>query len=385
MDMPLTACLTMALIFFLAGFNEAGPHRRYWFYAFYASLGLGVLAKGPVAVLLPALSLGGFLVFRGKWDDWKAWHPASVWITAAVSLPWFILCTIANGWEFIQVFFINHNLERFTTAVHGHQRPFYFFIPVLLLLTFPWTFLLISALRRRFGKNESILLWWAVVPFVFFSLSGSKLPGYILPVVPPISVLLGRELAQPLSRAYKVAVCIEAGTMAFIGVAFGFYGEMLNVNPHVSGMLIAAVTFAMAAVLSVIALWLKPAFLAGFNVLAIVGLVITAVTMVFPRFDVSDTMRPWQRALTQIVSDDQDVFMYKPARWAEYGLQYYRYNRARPVFSADELLEITKSEPRVLCIAEDKTLDELSQLEALDLEIVHTIGDRTAFWVWHAK
>src|SRR5207244_1002853 len=140
---------------------------------------------------------------------------------AAVATAWSLLCTIVNGWEFVQVFFISHNLERFTTAVFGHDRPFYFFLPVLLLLMFPWTFLLISALRRTFGKNDHILIWWAIVPLVFFSFSGSKLPGYILPVVPPLSLLLGKELLQSTSRVYRLAVFIEAGTMVFIGVAFG--------------------------------------------------------------------------------------------------------------------------------------------------------------------
>ena len=385
MDMPLTACMTMALAFFLIAFNDSTPRRRQWLYAFYAALGLGVLAKGPVAVLLPVLSLGGFLLLRGKWDDWRSWYPKGLWITAAVSLPWFLLCTIMNGWQFIQVFIINQNFERFTSTVHGHQRPIYFFFPVLLLLTFPWTFLLISALRRRFGKNDHILLWWAIVPFVFFSLSGSKLPGYILPMAPPIALLIAKELVQPVSRAYKVAVFIEAGTMAFIGVAFGFYGNMLNVDAHVSGTLIAALTFSMAGVLSVLALWLRPIFLAGFNVAVIAGLVITATTMVFPRFDVTDTMRHWQPKLAEYVSDEQTVFMYKPPRWAEYGLQYYRSNHMRGVFSPEELIEVTKTESRVLCIAEDKTLEELSQVSAVDLEIIHTSGNQTAFWVWQVK
>jgi 4-amino-4-deoxy-L-arabinose transferase-like glycosyltransferase len=385
MDMPLTACLTLALVFFLVAFNDSGPQRRTWFCAFYAALGLGVLAKGPVAVLLPALSLAGFLLLRGKWDDWKSWYPLGLSITAAVALPWFVLCTIANGWEFIQVFIINQNFERFTSTVHGHQRPFYFYIPVLVLLTFPWTFLLISAFRRRFGRNDHILLWWAIVPFVFFSLSQSKLPGYILPIVPSLALLVARELVQPASRPYKVAVFIEAGTMAFIGVAFGFYGTMLNVDPHVSGTLIVTITFTMAGVLCVLALWLKPIFLAGFNVAVIVGLVITATSMVFPRFDITDTMRPWKPALAQIVADDQTVFMYKPPRWAEYGLQYYRSNYMRGIFSAEDLVAVTKAEPRVLCIAEDKSLEELSKVPDIDLEIVHTIGNRTAFWVWHTK
>ena len=245
--------------------------------------------------------------------------------------------------------------------------------------------MLISALRRRFGKTEQILLWWAVVPFVFFSLSGSKLPGYILPMVPPIALILAKEFLQSGSRVYRVAVFLEAGTMAFIGVAFGFFGSTLNVDPHVSGIVITAVTFVIAAVLVVIALWLKPVFLAGFNVMMIIALVATATTMVFPRFDLTDTMRPWQPALASLVPDNQAVLMYKPARWAEYGLQYYRSNRVRTAFSPEELIKAVKDEPRVLCITDDNTLPELSHVPAVDLEVVHAVGGQTAFWIWAVK
>lgn len=385
MDMPLTACLTMALVLFLFAFNDPTPKRMYWLYAFYAALGLGVLAKGPVAVLLPVLSLAGFLVLRGKWDEWRTWYPKGLWITATVAGPWFLLCTIFNGWQFIQVFFINQNVERFTSTIHGHGRPFYFFLPVLLLLTFPWTFLLIPTLRRRFGKNEQIMAWWAIVPFVFFSLSGSKLPGYILPMVPPIALLCAKELWQPRSRTFTVATFIEAGTMAFIGVAFGFYGNTLNVDPHVSGMLIAVITFVIAGLLCIIALWLKPAFLAGLNVAAIIAIVITATTMVFPRFDLTDTMRPWQASLARIVPENQTVFMYKPTRWMEYGLQFYRASHAAGVFSTEELRDIIAKEPRILCIAEDKTREELTHVADLDMQIVDVVGNQTAFWLWRAK
>jgi 4-amino-4-deoxy-L-arabinose transferase-like glycosyltransferase len=384
MDMPLTACLTMALVFFLLALNDTTPSRRLYFYGFYTALGLGVLAKGPVAILLPAISLTGFILLRGKRDEWRSWYPRGLWITAAIAAPWYIFCTIINGWDFIRVFFINQNLERFATTIHGHDRPFYFFLPVLLFLTFPWTFMLISALRRPLGKNDHVLLWWAIVPFFFFSLSGSKLPGYILPMVPPIALLLGKEVMQPASRVYRVAVFIEAGTMAFIGVAFGFYGSTLNVDPHVSGMTIAVVTFFMAAALCVIALWLRPWFLAGLNVVAIIALVVTATTMVFPRFDATDTMRPWQPALSQLVPAGQPVIMYKPERWAEYGLQYYRPN-VLTVFSTDEFVQAVTAQSRVLCIAEDSSLTELSQVPTVDLEVVHAIGGHTAFWAWQVK
>ena len=177
-DMPLTACLTAALLFFLIAFNESGLLRRRWFYGFYACLGLGLLAKGPVAVGLPAASLLGFSLSRGLLAESKTWHPKGLWVTLAVAAPWYIACAWVNGYGFVQEFFVNHNVERFITEMYGHARPLYFYGPVLLMLTFPWTFLLIPAVRRRFDHNDQILFWWAVVPLVFFSISGSKLPGY---------------------------------------------------------------------------------------------------------------------------------------------------------------------------------------------------------------
>jgi len=335
--------------------------------------------------LLPVLSFAGFVLLRGTWDEWKGWFPHGLWITGLVATPWFVLCTMVNGWPFIQEFFVTHNIERFTTPVFGHDRPLYFFLPVLLLFAFPWTYLLLSALRRTFGRNEYLLLWWAIVPFVFFSFSQSKLPGYILPMVPPIALLLAKEILQPKSRVYRVAVFIEAGTMVFIGVAFGFYGTTLNIDPHVSGTVIMTVAFALAAVLVVIALWFMPIFLAGFNVLAMTALVITAITMVFPRFDSTDTMRPWSTALASLVPSNEVVLMYKPARWAEYGLQYYWFNRVQTAFSPDELIRATTGQPRLLCIADDKMLEELTHVPAVDVEVVHAIGGQTAFWVWQAK
>jgi len=77
--------------------------------------------------------------------------------------------------------------------------------------------------------------------------------------------------------------------------------------------------------------------------------------------------------------------MYKPARWAEYGLQYYRSNRVRTAFSPEELIKAVKDEPRVLCITDDNTLPELSHVPAVDLEVVHAVGGQTAFWIWAVK
>jgi 4-amino-4-deoxy-L-arabinose transferase-like glycosyltransferase len=224
-----------------------------------------------------------------------------------------------------------------------------------------------------------------VVPMVFFSFSVSKLPGYILPVVPPIAMLCARELRRDTSRLFRIAVFIEAGTMIFIGVAFGFFGGMLNVNPHVDGMLIASFTFVFAAILIVIGLWLKPRILAGFNLAAMLFLVLFGVSLILPRFDLTDTMRPWSEALVNLVPNEQVVYLYKPQRWAEYGLQYYRSGKAAAINTPDQLMAITAGEPQVLCIADNKMLDEVAHIANVDMKIVLALGNQTAFLVWRSK
>jgi len=385
MDMLLTASLTMALCSFLVASNAEGSVRRNWFYAFYAFLGFGALAKGPVAFVLPGASLFGFLLFRRRLSEWKTWHPWSAWITVAIAAPWYIACTWANGALFPREFFLNHNVQRFTSNLYGHSRPIYFYLPVLLMLTFPWTFLMISALRRRFDRNDALLAWWIVVPMVFFSFSVSKLPGYILPVVPPIAMLCARELRRDTSRLFRIGVFIQAGTMIFIGVAFGFFAEMLNVNPHVDGMLIAAVTFALAAMLIVIGMWMKPRMLGAFNLVAMLLLVLFGVSMILPRFDLTDTMRPWSEALVNLVPDEEVVYLYKPMRWAEYGLQYYRSGKAAPINSPEQMMALTASQPELWCIADNKSLDEIAHIANVDIKIVLPLGNQTVFKAWRSK
>jgi 4-amino-4-deoxy-L-arabinose transferase-like glycosyltransferase len=383
-DMPLTACLTIALACFLVGTIEAEPMRRRWFYGFYAALGLGALAKGPIAFVLPGMSLALFIALRREWGEWKKWHPEGALIALGVALPWYLACTWRNGYTFIQVFLINQNFQRFTSEIHGHSRPFYFYAPVLLMLTFPWTFLLIPALRRRFGETEQLLGLWAIVPIVFFSFSGAKLPGYILPVVPAVALLCARELVQQRSRTFSVGVFIEAGTMAFIGVAFGFYGPLLNIDAHVEGMWIATATFVLAALLVAIALWLRPRILVIFNAAAMAMIVLAATSFVLPRFDRTDTMRPWKTALDGIVPPDQVVVLYKPARWMVYGLQYYRNYNSTDVYSPEELAAVV-DKGEVFCIAPDSTLLEISRIANIEMKIEQTIANQTAFRAWRAR
>lgn len=383
-DLPLTACLTLALLAFLMGHDAEEPYRRRWFRAFYAFLGLGVLAKGPVAVLLPMLSLLVYLVFRRRPSEWKSWHPRDAWIILLVSAPWYLAVTWVNGFEFVRVFLIDQNLQRFASTVHGHERPFYFYIPALMMLTFPWTFVVIPALRRKLEDKERILLWWTVVPVLFFSLSGSKLPGYILPSVPPFVMLIAREISGGTSRTFRIATFIEAGLMLFIGVAFGFFGNMLSVDAHVDGFVIFGVTLALALALTGIALWLRPAELATFNLAAMTLVVVAAVNFVLPRFELTETMRPWFGTLARLVPAEETVYLYRPSRWMEYGMQFYRFNRTKGVYSPEELQDVLKEHPKPFFVAADKDLATLAEVGGIEIKVAETVGSQSAFWVWES-
>ena len=226
-DMLFSATLALALAA-AAAVVLLRPRRGVPVYqaAFGAAVGLAVLAKGPVGVVLAGAStaIGALLTRRGV----RAWRLVGPWSAASfavVALPWYVLCAVRNP-EFVQVFLISHNVERFLTPVFQHQQPFWYFGPVLLLGLAPWTAALVAAvgsaataLRRRpwTGSPSIFLASWVLCPVVFFSLSQSKLPGYVLPAVPAAALLLARALATAIEHRPARARMLGLGTAAVLG------------------------------------------------------------------------------------------------------------------------------------------------------------------------
>lgn len=210
-DMPMTACLTVALmIFMVSAVQEGIPAWLVW--CAYALVGLAILAKGPVALLLVAGIGISFWCFddRGLPIAWKRHLPGFA-VTAVVALPWFLLAFQQNGYAFISMFLINHNLARYVSDIHHHTQPVYYFLPVLLGLFYPWSVWLpvlapdsvLRCLRnwRNWNPARLFLICWILFPFLFFSFSRSKLPGYLLPVIPPLALLLGVRLSELFGNA----------------------------------------------------------------------------------------------------------------------------------------------------------------------------------------
>jgi len=146
-----------------------------------------------------------------------------------------------------------------------------------------------------------------------------------------------------------------------------------------------AVTVVIAAILVVIGLWLKPQVLAGFNLFAMFLLVLFSVTLVVPRFDLTDTMRPWSKALSNLVTEQQIVYLYKPQRSDEYGLGSYRSGKVAAINSPSQMVDLTGNEKEIFCITDNKTLDEVAHIANVEMKVMLSLGNQTAFLAWRSK
>ena len=193
----------------------------------HAFMGLAVLAKGPLGFVVPGLVVLAYLVATRDWRPLKEiFHPLGLLVFLLVAAPWYVAITLDQGRHFVDVFILDHNLQRLTSEVHRHPGPPYYYLPVLLVGMFPWSGLILPALGalapRRFRVDLFVLLW-LVAPLVFFSLAGSKLPGYILPCFPPLALLIGRG-----------AVALKTG-----GLPFGLGGRAASLLGLVLGAAVA--------------------------------------------------------------------------------------------------------------------------------------------------
>ena len=192
-----------------------------WYWAFYFSTALAVLTKGPVGLVLPGAIIFIFLILRGDLiQTLKKMHIVSgVLIFLVVALPWYIVETWINGWEYIDTFFIKHNVTRFTGVVSGHRGSVYYFIPVILFAFFPWSAFLPQILHKYFPRTrqrgvidpkDSVTLFsiiWFLVIFIFFSISKTKLPGYIVPLSAPLAIMVGRLWYGYIYKNDEISVC----------------------------------------------------------------------------------------------------------------------------------------------------------------------------------
>ena len=218
-----TVIFDIALAFFVcaaifAGYlaEEAeGRARRNWYLLGAAAAGLATLVKGPVGFLIPTLVLLVFNRVEGRRGVWKRLlSPLNLLVFFGITLPWFVGLCLAHR-DFLQYGLVEESFHRFTTAKAFHRsEPFYFYAFIVAGTFFPWSLLLpeagVAAWRERWAKNRAdrLCLIWSMVVVLFFSISQSKLPGYILSVTVASGLLLARlfdaALTNPDGRAARL-------------------------------------------------------------------------------------------------------------------------------------------------------------------------------------
>lgn len=263
-DMLLTGCIGSTLLCFFLGYaqnnrpvviaNWQFPNQ--WYLASYVLIAGAILTKGPVGIVLPGLIMIAFALYVGKfWQIWREMRPIlGMIIVLALSLPWYILVTWRNGWNFINAFFVYHNIERFTEVVNGHSAPWYFYFLVVLLGFAPYAVYIPASLmsvkfwQRSYWLQQErsqhlglfVSLWFLGV-FGFFTVSVTKLPSYVLPLMPAAAILVALSWSDlfPTSQnstptpitSIRISAWINVAFITFISIALFNLTQIVGPDP----------------------------------------------------------------------------------------------------------------------------------------------------------
>lgn len=348
-DMQLAAPFCIGMLGWYAWY-ETG--KKFWLFDLYFFGAAATLAKGPVA---PFLALSIILLFAGLRREWSLlrrtiWFPG-ILLYLVMVLPWYIAVQKRNP-TFYKLFFLEHNLERFATNRYQHHQPVWFYVAVLFVALMPWTVIAIRALidsvsvsiaewkvrhnpRRYLGHSRAgdafpeFLVLWTLFPIIFFSFSGSKLPGYILPSIPPLTILtadyLNRNRRDGLPRWLLWAHAAVCGILVFVLVLAPQHMKYETLVPSMPWLLAAGASaiFFAAVVFLIIRRW-------GIAQVAYATLIPVFVTLIFllgfhgKELDLNYSARPLAREIQQQAPDIKLVATESVRRDIDYGLAFYR-------------------------------------------------------------
>lgn len=343
-DMPLSAAFTIGLLAWYAWYERRSKVFLATFYGFAA---LGTLAKGPVAAFLAAVVI---IIFAAAVRDlaavWRTLWLPGILLFCALTLPWYVAVQLRNP-EFFRTFILEHNLARFGTNLYHHQQPFWYYAPVALLGLLPWSAFVAEALlecirlwwadRRQVPPEQKLdvfLIVWLLVPILFFSLSQSKLPGYIVPALPAGTILLAEYLRRHVTEQIKPPLAIIAlhSTLAVlplilaITLPYILVGHRFVWSPLTPVAILIAVLLA-AGMIATLAGNLGVRMLRFVTLVPVVLTVAAIIRIGGPTLDERLTARPLAREIAVVEAGYLPAAVYHVPREIEYGLAFYRNQR----------------------------------------------------------
>lgn len=334
-DLPLSVAMTLALagFFIWEQHEEKQGKNRFWFLMCFA-LGLGVLAKGLVGIVLPSAIICLYSLLTGRLKI--LFKPKLLLIGSVIFLAtaatWYAPVIAKHGREFINEFFIGHHFQRYLSNKYKHPQPFYFFFLVALAGSFPWMFYLIVSVwhslrnwRETVADRLRLFLWlWVIVTIGFFSFSGSKLPGYVLPIFPAVALLVGLELEKwwhpVVERSTKVFAALTIAFIAAIGVAAIFVSQQELGVAVKDAWLMGSVTIAVTLVY--LALWYWRGGQTATMVLpfSLIVIIVAATHLIFPALGNRESLRPLAQAAVFMAQPGEKMVFFVNE---DHGINFY--------------------------------------------------------------
>ncbi len=229
LDMLVAACITGTILccadVILASKQRQGS-RRLQLAGAYTFAALGVLAKGLIAIVIPALVVGVWLVLtqEARLLLRLLWLPGVV-LFAGIALPWFLLMQVQYP-DFLEYIFIHHHVQRYLTAQFNGKQAVWFYLPLFFAVTLPWSALLPWVVRNRreggVAHDLHLLLWiWLATTLIFFSIPRSKLLGYVLPATPALAALAAQAIVSPARAWLGSRMNVITSTLVAAGLCLG--------------------------------------------------------------------------------------------------------------------------------------------------------------------
>ncbi len=238
---PLTASL-VAFFIFDQSKNKSLTTYHLPLTTFYFFIGISLLAKGLVGIVFPLAIVAFYYVLSLKLPS-KTFIVSLVWgtiLSLLIASIWYVPMYLAHGFTFIDEFFIQHHFARYTSNKYSHPQPFYFFLWVLPLMTLPWlpfflasiwNFVTVQSSKFKVQSQSSDFLFstsplflfsfsWLLIPLIFFSFSGSKLPGYILPALPAALILIAIYVWHFVQKSYKRKLLVQISALAMFALVW---------------------------------------------------------------------------------------------------------------------------------------------------------------------
>ncbi|HHP7240277.1 MAG TPA: ArnT family glycosyltransferase [Cyclobacteriaceae bacterium] len=363
-DPYLVFFITASIVSFLF-YNEIQKVK--YLYLAYLSIGLGVLAKGPIAIAIPGIAMLFFLIFSGQFSlqGILNFRPLTgALVILLISSPWYIGAHIETNGEWTRDFFLDHNVNRFSSPKEGHGGSFFLTPLYAIIMLLPFSIFIIQALKKAFhDRNKNVLLisgTTVIFTIIFFSISSTKLPNYISPTLPFMSILIANFIAnwdwyKPKKKSLLFTLLIYLViTIAFpIGAYFGLSEEKsLTELNHLAYYLLAV---PVGGILAIVGWFVN-------NSKIIIGsmsasFLVTIIIFFFVAFPMIDRRNPVYQTKEHL-KDAPDI------------IYYHRMNPAfvlkvnKEIKGYDDFYEIQKylDTHKALVISRDNYVDELKRI-----------------------